>query len=1210
MMPKVATALLAVLLVGVTVVYATSDIQYSDIPTSDIQYSGIQYSDIVDIDYTIDQKYKRYLIFGPNHHDIPNTQYTITSDNGFFGISIMPETKATRLATLGYTIVEDYKLDFHNADASRIANTFQADIVHEEYGFTGKGATVAIMDTGVDFSNPDLRHSLARDKNNHPIMLDPDGQGIIITNATFYANIDEHGIIQDVDDIPVDMTSSVYVSNRGVFLDVNQNNEGTIISIYNSFFPAAGNSIVFNGTLDKDMKIGRDRHNYIRSMSGVYHLGVMYQGALDGPLARIQVVPVLVVDSFQPGVYDTIIPDLSTSWKDFTRFDLENNQKPRYDFDFTDEKPIALGSGNEFLVYDSNRDGRDDYTAGTVGARVLDIYGAMYNETIDIDDTLGVINATLLPSIDPDGNFFGVMTDFDGHGTSSAGTISSSGSTTYHIYNDTREYTITGIAPAAKIVPVKTLWFGDVVYGWLWSAGFDSVNGTWEFTGKPRVDIISNSWGVSTFPGLERSPGMDVLSLIIGVLSTPHSLHDDYDGVLIVSSAGNAGHGYGTISLPGGSSFSISVGATTNNVYVGYGPFKDQPRFGNHTTHQNHIVDFSSRGPSIVGDPKPDIMGIGAYAFTPSSVLSKKDSTTEPFTLFGGTSMAAPMVAGAAAVLIEASRANNMDYDPFVLKNILMSTAADLQNDPFTQGSGLVDVYNAVKYINGTGNKFAAYNDRSFHNIVQVLSPAMNYVNSSDVGLDRFTLPDKSMYMTSWFAGQLAAGERSTTTYNIHNPSNDTITIDIIPQKISLIDQERLYGVTIPRQQDPSHNKSSILLPNYIRLSDIQNDTLLKEIFDDQSIPDTATLMILNVNFDFDLFLNSTARYADDLQISSVYIYDWVDANNDTVIDSDELSMVNRGGSWGTVQELRVNMPNTHFEGSPIVGIYPVPTKYSYWFGDTKQNATAMNYTVSTSYYAKERWPIIWTSTQNIAIPPRSTGTVDVTVVVPDTYRTGVYQGFLTFVGTNHTVNAPVSFVVKESVSTSNDVIVVPGTNSSDVLYGTGYIKGAFDMTSRYMAGDWRQFYFDIQDNTTDSAILELSWYDKDTSLAVFVMDPVGRIVQTNVPSGVFGELNGWPSLDWLGVTSFSEGGGFYPIKNRDETSIALYIPINQTGTYYVMAHSTLFGGNSTTEQIDVVGRFSSSILDTMSSTIPSTIPSTIEPSIKQTSKLSLSPVP
>ncbi|KKK60761.1 hypothetical protein LCGC14_3021100, partial [marine sediment metagenome] len=64
----------------------------------------------------------------------------------------------------------------------------------------------------------------------------------------------------------------------------------------------------------------------------------------------------------------------------------------------------------------------------------------------------------------------------------------------------------------------------------------------------------------------------------------------------------------------------------TNNVFVGYGPFKDQPRFGNTTDHRNNVVDFSSRGPGFIGDPKPDLMSIGAYSFTPTAVTKlKKD---------------------------------------------------------------------------------------------------------------------------------------------------------------------------------------------------------------------------------------------------------------------------------------------------------------------------------------------------------------------------------------------------------------------------------------------------------------------------------------------------------------------------------------------------------------------------------------------------------
>ena len=1140
----------------------------------------------IDSDFFTENDFKRYLIFGTNSQKTDflknNSIYGIHSDSGFFYVSTLTEKSASFLVSQGYGVIEDSKLDFHMSDdvisdASRIGEITGSSAVKKKYDASGNGTVIAIVDTGVDFSNLDIQHSLARDKLNHPIMLDPDGQGIVLTNATFFAYIDDNDIIRNYSKpIPSHMTSSVYVSRDGVFLDLFQGGKGSQIPIYNSFFPQLG-TVIFNGTLANDMKIGEDNRNYIKSQSGVYHLGVIYQGALQGPLARVQAVPVLVVDSFTPGVYDTIIPDLSTSWKDYTRFDLESGVKPDYDFDFTDEKPIVLGSGNEFLVYDSNDDGKNDFSAGTVGARVLDVYGVIGKNSTNIDDTLNAINGTLLPSLDPDGAFFGIMTDFMGHGTSSAASITSRGQETYDIYNGTKRYSISGVAPDAKIVPVKALWFGDTVYGWLWSAGFENKDHNWKFSGQPRVDIISNSWGVSNFPSFKASPGMDVLSLVLSILATPHSLDDDYPGVTIITSAGNSGHGYGTIGLPNASPFGISVGATTNNVFVGYGPFKDQPRFGNTIDHYNHVVDFSSRGPSSIGDPKPDIMSIGAHGFTPSNVLkTEKDSKDESFSLFGGTSMAAPIVSGSAAILMEEMTKQSQDYDPFLIKNILMSTATDLHNDPFTQGSGLANIESALDYVHGENGVFIVYNDASYTNIKKILEPAIKNINSTAIGFDRFQFPSHSFPMTSWFAGQLYSGDRTTSTFTIENPTNNTLTITVQPKTLSLISKNQFNGITIVQQQDSILNKTNVFIPNYVKLSDVNDHKELGDFFNSQNpIPEESSLMILNVNFPFDVFMNSTSDvYADDLQISSLYLYDWIDNNNDTKITSDELSMVNRAGSWGTVQEIRVSEPKEKFEGVPLVGVYPVPTKYSYWLGDTKQNSTSMDYTLSASYYKKDNWSMLWPETETISIPPHDTSTVDVTLVTPNDLQTGVYQGFLTFTSDKHTVNAPVSFVIKELVLENDSTILIKGKQSDDILYGNGYTKGAFDMVNRYMAGDWRQYYFDVQNEFINSAAIELSWISDDTNLAVFVMDPSGKIIQTNVPSGVFGHFLGWPSLDWLGNSPFSQGGGFYPVKNKDNTSTVLYVPINQTGTYTLLTHSTLFGGNLTTEPISLAAKF------------------------------------
>ena len=35
----------------------------------------------------------------------------------------------------------------------------------------------------------------------------------------------------------------------------------------------------------------------------------------------------------------------------------------------------------------------------------------------------------------------------------------------------------------------------------------------------------------------------------------------------------------------------------------------------------------------------------------------------------------------------------------------------------------------------------------------------------------------------------------------------------------------------------------------------------------------------------------------------------------------------------------------------------------------------------------------------------------------------------------------------------------------------------------------------------------------------------------------MFGHFLGWSSLDWLGNSIFSQGGGFFPVKNKDDTS-------------------------------------------------------------------------
>ncbi|MGI0009858.1 MAG: S8 family serine peptidase, partial [Nitrosopumilaceae archaeon] len=570
-MPKLAFFLILILLVSA---FAKSSYGFYDIDlVQSTPQLNLESSDIIKISHTVtENQIKRYIVLGSGsisdvRSSAENLVYGISSDKGFFLVGTFYQNDISNLQSKGYKIIEDFQLEFDSipkslnnktvSEASRIGPITGSDEVFRKYGYDGKGITIGIVDTGIDFSNPDIRDSLARDQNNHPIMIDADGQGLVLTNATFIANINNKGVITNyTKPIPKNMTSSVYVNYEGAFLNLSKKGNGTTVLVFNSLYPSGGTPVL-NGTVSNDMKIGKNNRDHLVSKSGIYHLGVIYQGVLQGQFSRLQLVPVLVLDSKIPGLYDTVVPDMSSSWIDFTRFDSKDKKPPKYDFDFTDETPITLGNGKEFFLYDSDKDGKFDYSAGTFGAQVLDIYGVIKKPSF-IEPKIRATNGTLLLPIDPKGNYFGVMYDFVGHGTSSAASITSKGIEKYDIYGNSTKYSLKGVAPGAKIVPIKALWFGDAVYAWLWASGFHQENNDWIFEGKPKVDIISNSWGVSNFPTLQSVPGLDVLSLVLSTLAVPGSIDKNYPGVLVVSSAGNAGHGYGTLGLPNAAPHGIS----------------------------------------------------------------------------------------------------------------------------------------------------------------------------------------------------------------------------------------------------------------------------------------------------------------------------------------------------------------------------------------------------------------------------------------------------------------------------------------------------------------------------------------------------------------------------------------------------------------------------------------------------------------------------
>ncbi|MGI0063020.1 MAG: S8 family serine peptidase, partial [Nitrosotalea sp.] len=259
-----------------------------DLPKNNVITKTDQVSDLINFQPSSSQDViKRYIVFGSGSvSDIAsrasNVVYGMDSNHGSLALGFFNQDQVANLQLSGYNVIEDLPLEFDSINPTQpvtplptIDDVLGSSKVIHKYGYTGNGIKIGIVDTGTDFTNPDVQDSMARDKNNAPIMIDADGQGLVLTNTTFVANINSKGVIQNYTHvIPKNVTSSVYVTSKGVFLDLHKNGKGTYVQVYNSLYPNGGNVIV-NGTVANDYKIGKDPKHFILSKRGMYHFGMI-----------------------------------------------------------------------------------------------------------------------------------------------------------------------------------------------------------------------------------------------------------------------------------------------------------------------------------------------------------------------------------------------------------------------------------------------------------------------------------------------------------------------------------------------------------------------------------------------------------------------------------------------------------------------------------------------------------------------------------------------------------------------------------------------------------------------------------------------------------------------------------------------------------------------------------------------------------------------
>jgi subtilisin family serine protease len=105
--------------------------------------------------------------------------------------------------------------------------------------------------------------------------------------------------------------------------------------------------------------------------------------------------------------------------------------------------------------------------------------------------------------------------------------------------------------------------------------------------------------------------------------------------------------------------------------------------------HSYGVSYFSSRGPTGDGRLKPDLVAPGEKIT--SSVPDGKVTTMD------GTSMAAPHVSAAAALLM--ARYREFVGQPERIKQVLCENATDLGRERYFQGNGMLDVLRALQAV-------------------------------------------------------------------------------------------------------------------------------------------------------------------------------------------------------------------------------------------------------------------------------------------------------------------------------------------------------------------------------------------------------------------------------------------------------------------------------------------------------------------------------
>jgi hypothetical protein len=236
-------------------------------------------------------------------------------------------------------------------------------------------------------------------------------------------------------------------------------------------------------------------------------------------------------------------------------------------------------------------------------------------------------------------------------------------------------FDIKGDAPGASLVDLSNTPFDPSV-----QTLAQVVSGIENAVSNDAADVISESFGAQYIPGTADATYFE--SVDNAAVAA---------GVTVVASAGDSGDS-GTVLAPAADPNVIAAAAVDNFRLVAMDD-------GDKNYVSNNMAALSSAGTAPT-DKLVDLSAPGWFGTEAACADGVGGCPPNyPTESMRGTSESAPLIAGAAADVIQAYRDTHSGASPTPaqVKDILTSTATDIDSPADQQGSGLLDVYAAVR---------------------------------------------------------------------------------------------------------------------------------------------------------------------------------------------------------------------------------------------------------------------------------------------------------------------------------------------------------------------------------------------------------------------------------------------------------------------------------------------------------------------------------